>query len=172
MKDFLKRELNPQKGKVINEIGEEIGEHDGAVLYTIGERHGFKINKREGDENIRKYYVVAKDVVKNTLVVSDKFDNENLSISAQNLANSVFVRNISFTNSWKDLESANSKEKLSIRIRYRGEKIPVQIRHVKSVNNSLELELWQPDIENLNYAKGQFAVFYLDEKCLGGGELF
>jgi tRNA-specific 2-thiouridylase len=160
MKDFLKRELNPQKGKVVNENGEEIGEHDGAILYTIGERHGFKINKKEGDENIHKYYVVAKNIQNNTIVVSDK----EFGINEKKEKNTIIIKNISSTNNLDDdLKSTN----LAIRIRYRGIKIPVE---VKNYENGV-LHLQSKNQENVTYASGQFGVLYDGEKVLGGGEL-
>ncbi len=160
MKDFLKRELNPKKGKVVNENGEEMGEHDGAILYTIGERHGFKINKKEGDENIHKYYVVSKNIQDNTIVVSDK----EFGVSEKKEKNCITLKNLSSTNNLDDtLKSTN----LAIRIRYRGIKIPVE---VKKYENEV-LFLQAKNQESVAYAPGQFGVLYEGEKVLGGGEL-
>jgi len=174
MKDFLKRELNPQKGKVVNENGEEIGEHDGAILYTIGERHGFKINKKEGDENIHKYYVVAKDINSNTIVVSSSNIPGTrihscpsvLPISDRSTKgqSSITLRNLSSTNNLDDtLKSTN----LAIRIRYRGIKIPVEVKNYENGYLSLQTK----NGESVAYAPGQFGVLYEGEKVLGGGEL-
>ena len=70
MKEFLAKYIGTKKGKVLLENGESIGEHDGAVLYTIGERHGFSVtNKNTGSEPL---YVVKKDIEKNTLTVAPK----------------------------------------------------------------------------------------------------
>lgn len=160
MKDFLKRELNPKKGKVVNENGEEIGEHDGAILYTIGERHGFRINKKEGDENIHKYYVVAKDIKNNLIVVSDK----EFSVNEKIEKNIITIKNLSTTNNLEDILNAVN---LSIRIRYRGVKIPVEVKNYE--NGTLHLHIKTQ--ENILYALGQFGVLYDEEKVLGGGEL-
>src|SRR5260221_290847 len=46
LKEFLKHYIKPKKGKVLNEKGETIGFHDGAVFYTLGERHGFTITQK------------------------------------------------------------------------------------------------------------------------------
>lgn len=157
MKDFLKKELNPQKGNVLNVKNEIIGEHDGAILYTIGERHGFTILKKEGDENIAKYFVYKKDLEKNIIYVTDDLGKEEIK-KEENL---IVVKNLSFT---KDFETLQKVKSLSIRIRYRGEKNVVQIKNYE--NNILTLTS-----KKLNYAPGQFAVFYDGEICLGGGEL-
>ena len=46
-KDFLKEFIKVKKGNVVHESGEIIGEHDGALLYTIGERHGISITNKK-----------------------------------------------------------------------------------------------------------------------------
>lgn len=68
MKDFLRETVPHARGAVLNEAGQTIGTHDGSVLYTIGERHGFTTSDAS---NTRKaMYVVKKDVAANTLTVS------------------------------------------------------------------------------------------------------
>lgn len=172
MKDFLKKELNPQPGKVVNKNGEVIGEHDGVILYTIGERHGFRINKKGGDENIGKYYVIRKDIERNILIVSTT------SSSLDPAAKSRFdtpsnegelkLKNLSTTNSMTDIENSTN---LSIRIRYRGVKIPVEVE--KYENHILHLSVKKDFFtEDFNYVPGQFGVLYDGERILGGGELF
>lgn len=170
MKDFLKRELNPQKGKVVNENGEEIGEHDGAILYTIGERHGLKIIKKEGDENIHKYYVIDKDIQNNTIVVSEQntpgasTTKEASSFKKEGNSAKIQIKNLSSINNLDDdLKSTN----LAIRIRYRGTKIPVEVKNYENGYLSLQTK----NGESVAYAPGQFGVLYEGEKVLGGGEL-
>lgn len=68
VKEFLTRFISVSEGNILNEKGEVIGTHDGAVLYTLGERHGLRINAQSPEET--PYYVVAKDVANNTLTVS------------------------------------------------------------------------------------------------------
>ncbi|MEI6660403.1 MAG: tRNA methyl transferase PRC-barrel domain-containing protein, partial [bacterium] len=70
MKDFLKHYIKEVKGEVLDESGNAIGFHDGAVFLTLGERHGFTITKHS--VNDKPMYVVAKDVKKNTVTVSPK----------------------------------------------------------------------------------------------------
>ncbi len=66
MVDFLKKYIKPKKGKVVTADGKVIGEHEGAVFYTIGQRHGF------GGGGGIPYYIVGKDIKKNLLIVADK----------------------------------------------------------------------------------------------------
>ena len=149
MEEWLKRELNPEKGSVLNTSGENIGSHDGAILYTIGQRHGFKIDNNIENQNI--YYVVAKDLQKNTITVSGKKLFEN---STQELR----VLETSFTNS-----RLSAKDEVQVRLRYRGEKIVAEVVSVD--DDEIVLKLGKEVLP----ASGQFAVFYKDEECLGGG---
>lgn len=68
LKTLLKEYIKEKKGDVVNEKGDVIGIHDGVMFYTIGERHGFTITKKTTDD--LPYYVVAKDMKENRLVVS------------------------------------------------------------------------------------------------------
>lgn len=68
--DFLKKYIPVKKGKIITTGGEEIGEHDGVMFYTIGQRHG--VSKGGGGP----YYIVQKDAKKNILVVASKADEK------------------------------------------------------------------------------------------------
>ncbi len=69
MKDFLQHYITPRPGLVLNIVGEAIGRHDGALFYTIGERHGFTITRKT--PNDPRLFVVAKDVEKNTITIGD-----------------------------------------------------------------------------------------------------
>src|SRR3990167_1265354 len=66
MKDFLARYIPLARGSVLDMQGRTIGEHEGAALYTIGQRHGFRIT---GGDNVPQY-IVSLDIRTNTVVVS------------------------------------------------------------------------------------------------------
>lgn len=68
LRDFLGHYLPLEKGKVLDESGIAIGEHDGAALYTLGERHGFRIHAQSASE--APQYVIAVDTKVNTITVS------------------------------------------------------------------------------------------------------
>lgn len=67
MREFLQRYISVEEGAVLDESGAVIGQHDGAALYTIGQRHGFSINGASGQQ---LHYVIAIDTARNTLTVS------------------------------------------------------------------------------------------------------
>ena len=66
MGEFLRRFIPVSVGAVVCE-GKIIGEHEGASLYTIGQRHGFSAQQ---DSEAQPYYVVGIDVDKNQVHVS------------------------------------------------------------------------------------------------------
>jgi tRNA-uridine 2-sulfurtransferase len=70
IKKFLKAKLPEKVGRVLDLAGEIIGSHDGAWFYTIGQRHGFKLNTYFG----HPMYVISKDAKKNVLVVGEEKD--------------------------------------------------------------------------------------------------
>lgn len=64
MRDFLAHYITLEKGNALDEGGDVIGEHDGAALYTLGERHGFRTMSDI------PLYVIATDIRKNTVTVA------------------------------------------------------------------------------------------------------
>ena len=147
MKDFLKEYIDIQPGE-IREIETEkvVGHHEGAVFYTIGQRHGLYISGNVGEVNTGlPYYVVKKDLAKNVVYVSRNLNDENVWMDELKLKNTI-LRNKKIDN-------------LTVRLRHLGELIPATLD-----GNTLHFEhkIKKP-------AAGQSAVFYNDEICLGGG---
>ena len=68
MAEFLKRFIPVVSGEVLCE-GTVVGEHEGAALYTIGQRHGFAL-RSVPDAGAGPYYVIGTDVAKNQVHVS------------------------------------------------------------------------------------------------------
>src|SRR6202044_1789497 len=64
LKDFLSRYITLVPGDVVDEGGKVVGTHDGAALYTIGERHGFSA------PGTVPQYVVGVDVSRNSVRIS------------------------------------------------------------------------------------------------------
>lgn len=70
MKQFLKHYIDVTPGDVLDTQGRIIGIHEGAVLYTLGERHSFTITDKGTDD--KPYYVTDKDFTCNTITVSQE----------------------------------------------------------------------------------------------------
>ncbi len=67
MRDFLRRFITVESGNVCDVNGTVIGMHDGAALYTIGQRHGFTVIDNNSGAS---HFIVAIDTSTNTLTVS------------------------------------------------------------------------------------------------------
>lgn len=150
IKKFLQKEIKPKKGKVFHVNGEEIGTHDGAWYYTIGQRHGFEVNKYFG----LPLYVVDKNVEKNELVVGFVKDV---------MKSEFIVGELHWISGKQPGKLDKGKMKCFTRIRHLGELHPTEITLEKDrINVEMEDEVF-------GVAPGQSAVFYKGEEVLGGG---
>ncbi len=172
MKDFLKEYIDAEPGE-IREIESErvLGYHEGAIFYTIGQRHGLYLSGVAGEVNDgMPYYVVKKDVAKNVVYVSKNLNNEELWTDKLGLRD-VFLRagadslvsaeqtepKVSEKASENDNEK--SKTEVLVRLRHRAPLIPAKF---DGKTLFFEQKVKRP-------ASGQSAVLYDDEICLGGG---
>ena len=146
MKSFLKKLIKTEPGSVINDEGTIIGEHEGSVLYTIGERHGFRIFSEYKKTDDPVLYVVDKNLNKNTITVS-----KNLRI----------IERVVLANSNLFAEISNSKE-VQVQFRYRQKPITALLETREGL---LQLGL---NSKSESIAIGQSVVFYEGTKCLGG----
>ncbi|MFA5827621.1 MAG: tRNA 2-thiouridine(34) synthase MnmA, partial [Candidatus Paceibacterota bacterium] len=205
MKDFLKHYIKTKKGDVIlarreggNEKrparphdnsaslpyeswqgagGKVIGNHDGAVFFTLGERHGFNITEKI--EKDKPYYVIGKDVKKNTITVSttpEKFLFSGPRLPAKVLKqagmredeepdhkNKNFSGFIIFTSNTNWILDIPKKDKVyNAQIRYHGELLSCK---VKVQNNKKAQIIFD---KNVLVDKGQSIVVYDGDICLGG----
>ncbi|MFT5359652.1 MAG: tRNA-specific 2-thiouridylase [Candidatus Paceibacteria bacterium] len=158
MKDFLGHYIDEKNGDVLNTDGEVIGEHNGAFLLTIGERHGFTISKK-GTED-KALFVVEKDADKNTVTVSEKspFDEKEGNTAGYTKEVSLIKTNwipTAFPPFGKDFEA---------RVRYRGERHKCNFMQVRDDTALLVFEnpVW-------GVSAGQSVVVYDKEECIGGG---
>jgi tRNA-specific 2-thiouridylase len=143
--DMLKKELRPEPGAVLNEAGEVIGAHEGAALYTMGQRHGFALSSQGPDAAPR--YVIGKDVRANTVTVSERR-------FPAGAARTELV--LSGTNWIGPVESGPCLA----RYRYRQQPIEAE----------LDVEAGIVTLMEPHYApEGQSLVAYKHGRCLGGG---
>jgi len=148
-KQFLKKYLKSRLGKVLNEKGDIIGTHEGAIFHTLGERHGLTITVKTPTD--KPYYVIAKEIKKNVLVAS------------QNPAESKIVKTEIKLESLNILAQAKlgDKRKIFARIRHLGELLPAQF----ILPNTIKLAKPRTDL-----APGQSVVIYSgDNQVLAGG---
>jgi tRNA-specific 2-thiouridylase len=72
IREFLEQYVTAKPGAIIDQTGREIGEHDGAIFYTIGQRHGLNVGGGF------PYYVTGKDMSKNQVFVTTDLNDKNL----------------------------------------------------------------------------------------------
>jgi tRNA-specific 2-thiouridylase len=146
IREFLEQFVETEPGAIIDQHGQTVGEHDGALFYTIGQRHGLNVGGG------LPYYVVGKDMDKNEVFVTTKLDDERL-----------WKQELQLTNlHWIGSEPSNDA-KLQVRTRYRQQLVGCKLRQ-QDDNVSVEL-----DEAVRAVTPGQSAVFYQDAVCLGGG---
>lgn len=148
IKEFLINELGPQKpGDVIDNQGKIIGQHDGAIFYTIGQRHGLNIGGG------LPYYVIGKDMVKNQVFVTTKLDDQKL-----------WSRELKLTNfHFTDPKFNKSADNLLAISRYRSQPVECSINIKETI---AQVKLTEP-IRAVT--PGQSTVIYDDELVVGGG---
>jgi tRNA-specific 2-thiouridylase len=147
MKDFLQHYIPMNPGNVVDENGAIVGHHDGAIFYTVGERHGFtSIHKGSHNE---PYYIIGKNVKDNILVVSHKENPDSLRTTKAVTLSSIV---------WNSSTPDPSKTYLA-RFRYRQTPIECQVN-----GDTVTFTQRQAGV-----SLGQSVVVYDKEQCLGGG---
>ena len=159
VKEFLAHYIKTEKGKVLNENGEIIGEHSGSIFFTKGERHGFTIFKKT--PNDAPYYVVDKDVEQNTITVSNK-EKGHLPL----MENEVTISSVNWVSGKiPDFDPENARSfPYEVRSRYRQELSRARIKSANIREVTLQFEKSQDILSS-----GQSLVIYDGERCIGGG---
>jgi tRNA-specific 2-thiouridylase len=148
IKDFLQQFVKAAPGKIIDQHGNELGEHDGALFYTIGQRQGLGVGGG------LPYYVVGKDMAKNEVyVTSDLQDsrlwNNELILTSSHWINGAPAEDGTYT----------------VRTRYRAELLTISSLH-KLDNGNWHVVL-HDEVRALT--AGQSAVIYQNERVVGSG---
>lgn len=147
IESFIEEFMELKPGDIINrDDGEVLGQHKGAALYTIGQRHGLGLGGG------LPYYVVDTDVKANTVTVTTDLDDAKLWRKSFN------VHDIHWVNSQPDWD-----KEYSIQIRYRS-------RPARGCLTKTDEQI-RVDLEQSAKAvtPGQSAVVYDQDTCLGGG---
>ena len=147
IKDFLMQYVDPNQGDIIDTNGKVLGQHDGAIFYTIGQRHGLSVGGG------LPYYVVDKDMDSNTLTVTSDIDDNRLWHSSAELV------------SWHSInQDPDPNETYMIRNRHRAELVAGKIE-LRGDGRAL-VSFSDP---TRAITPGQSLVFYQGETVIGGG---
>jgi len=141
--DLLKDYVNVDNaGEVLDRDGNVVGEHKGYMHYTIGKRKGFTVKGAH-----EPHFVLSIDANKNQIVVGKK---EELA------CNRVVLDNL---NMFSDEKEFNT----TVKLRYRTIAVSCSVK-IKDAKAYIEL-----DESVFGVAVGQAAVFYDEDKLVGGG---
>ena len=152
-RDFLSTYLPANPGPMRTPDSDEVGTHEGLMYYTLGQRQGLRIGGRK-DSGDEPWYVVAKDLGENALIV------------AQGEHELLFSDRLTATDpSWIGAVPNGLDQGLRCRakIRYRQEDQGCRVEI--GSNGTLNVRF---DERQKAIAPGQFVVFYDGERCLGG----
>lgn len=150
--DFLKRYLPAQPGLIESIDGEVLGEHQGLMYHTMGQRQGLGIGGLSNHDEA-PWYVVDKDLERNVLLVAQGKDHPAL------FHRSLFTRDVF----WISGQPPAAPVQLQAKIRYRQ---PDQDCELIATERGYEVRFIQPQRA---VTPGQSVVFYQGEQCLGGG---
>lgn len=146
IREFLSQYVQQSAGPIIDKkSGVVLGQHDGAIFYTIGQRHGLDVGGG------LPYYVVGKDMDKNEVYVTTDLNDETLWKPQLRIANIHWIK------------EAPTDKNVHIRVRHRAPLVPAIL--------SLEGEEALLSLGNSErvVAAGQSVVIYSGNMCLGGG---
>jgi tRNA-specific 2-thiouridylase len=148
IREFLEEFVtDTESGDIIDQNGKVIGQHDGALFYTIGQRHGLSVGGG------LPYYVAGKDMDKNEVYVTTDLDDDRLWKAELKLTAMHWING-----------EPDDVEDLEVRTRYRQSLVAVQSLNTSGKN-------WEVTLKEPVRAvtPGQSAVFYRGDRCLGGG---
>ncbi len=152
-KRFLQTYLPIQPGPIETLEGEVVGQHDGLMYYTMGQRQGLGIGGQR-EKSGAPWYVVDKNLDRNSLIVVQGKEHSALFASA------LICTSLHWINESPLTEPLNCAAK----IRYRQLETPCLIKPCTNNNYHIEFKLPQRAI-----TRGQSIVFYQEKTCLGGG---
>lgn len=146
IREFLSEYVDTVPGDIIDEqTGKTVGRHDGAIFYTLGQRHGLNVGGG------LPYYVVGKNMDKNEVYVSTQLNAEELWRSELTLTDVHWILD----------QLANGE--YQVRVRHRA---PLVVAKLELDGDRARLQLAEPQRA---VTPGQSVVIYDGETCLGGG---
>lgn len=146
IREFLSQYVQPMPGDIVDKVtGKKLGRHDGAIFYTLGQRHGLDVGGG------LPYYVVGKDMSTNTVYVTTNLNDEQL------WRKEVTLGSVHWING-----SAPQEGLYTVRSRHRGALLPARL-YCKQGEWNIEL-----DHAERAMTAGQSVVIYDGTTCLGG----
>jgi tRNA-specific 2-thiouridylase len=152
-RDFLEQYLPAQPGDIETPEGRNLGQHDGLMYYTLGQRRGFGVGGVQGADD-QAWYVLAKDLTRNVLIVGQGHQHPWL------LSDSLEAGTLD----WCHSQSLESPLRCMAKVRYRQPDQPCIVEPLNDGRCQVRFDSPQRAV-----TPGQAVVFYLADECLGGG---
>jgi len=153
-REFIKNFLPATRGKIMDNNGVVVGEHEGAMYYTLGQRRGLNIGGKQ-DGNGGRWFVIDKDI-KNNIIYVSQGEGEEL------FSKGLVAKDFNWIN-----KPENANFKCYAKFRYRQ---PDQFVTVSVKKGEVRVDF---DKKQRAITPGQFVVLYKEYKggreCLGGG---
>ncbi len=151
--EFLSRYLPRQPGDIITIDGKLVGQHEGLMYYTLGQRQGLKIGGSR-ESTGEPWFVAAKDMQKNQLIVVQGHQHPSL------LSDGLVAGQLH----WISGELPKMNWVYAAKTRYRQADAPCEIDQVNAQQCTIRFGQKQWAI-----TPGQSVVVYESNVCLGGG---
>ena len=148
-KDFLTNYIPAKPGEMQTLDGKVLGEHNGLMYYTIGQRKGIGLGG-SGEA----FFVLGKDVKNNVLLIGRGSNQEYL------YSNRAIITDMNWINSDK------IDRECTVKFRYRSKDVDCSIKWLSEDT----LEVSYPNLAKA-VTPGQAAVFYDGDIVLGGGTI-
>ena len=148
-RNFLSNYIPMKKGDIVTTEGKKVGEHSGVFFYTVGQRKGLGLGGKK-DGNGDRWFVVAKDVANNKIIVSQ---------SECDLLYTDILKCNEFNYINKDIYIGD----VDVRIKHRQ---PLQKAILEEKDGSVVIKFNE---KQRAIVLGQYAVAYVGKKCIGGG---
>jgi len=147
-----------EPGDIVDAAGIVLGRHHGLHRYTIGQRKGVEVAPLSPDS--RPYYVIAKDIPANRLVVGHR---DELGVGG------CFV----VRPNWVSIDRPEHKLHVQVKTRYRQTPVPAIIESTFHEDGGEQVEVVSVTFEEPldGVASGQACVFYRGNLVLGGGTI-
>jgi tRNA-specific 2-thiouridylase len=149
---FLEQYLPAQPGEIRTDDGRRLGRHRGLMYYTLGQRQGLRIGGRQ-DASEEPWYVAAKDLARNELIVVQGHDHPLLLSNELTAAQTTWVAG--------NAPARHFRCTAKVRYRQPDQQCEVTVRD----DGNLEVRFVEPQRA---VTPGQYAVFFRDDECLGG----
>jgi len=146
IREFLSQYIDIIPGDIVDKVsGKKLGTHDGAIFYTLGQRHGLDVGGG------LPYYVVGKDMDKNEVYVTTDLNDGEL-----------WKKEVRLTSvHW--INDSPKEGEFDIRVRHRAKLVKANLRF------DGDDVIFSLDNAERAVSPGQSIVIYDGEICLGGG---